>query len=60
MSESVEKILEFKTGKLSIEEVELVLDNLPVDVTFVDSNDEVKYFNKLEDRMFKRSLCNWS
>jgi len=55
MSKSEEKILKFKTGKLSIEEVELVLDNLPVDVTFVDSNDEVKYFNKLEDRLFKRS-----
>ena len=50
-----DKFLKFKTGNLSTEEIELIFDTLPVDITFIDKNDEVKYFNKLESRIFKRS-----
>ena len=49
-----EKPLEFRTGKLSAEEVRLILDTIPIDITFVGKNDEVKYFNKPESRIFKR------
>lgn len=55
MNESSERILEFKTGRVSAEEVDLILETIPVEVTFVGENDEVKYFNKLESRVFKRS-----
>ncbi len=50
-----EGILHFETGSLSKEEVEPVLDSLPVDITFVDKNDTVKYFNKAEKRVFVRT-----
>lgn len=47
--------LKFKTGIISEKEIELILDTLPVDITFVNRDDEVKYFNKLDTRIFKRS-----
>ena len=47
--------LKFKTGIISKKEIELILDTLPVDITFVNRDDEVKYFNKLDTRIFKRA-----
>jgi len=40
---------------LSKEEVEAILNTLPVDVTFVDAEDTVRYFNKAEERIFVRT-----
>ncbi|MEM3696795.1 MAG: DUF438 domain-containing protein [Candidatus Bathyarchaeia archaeon] len=50
-----EGILQFETGTLTKEEVEALLDTLPVDITFVDKEDTVKYFNKAEKRVFVRT-----
>jgi len=50
-----EGMLQFETGTLSKEEIETLLDSLPVDVTFVDKEDTVKYFNKAEKRVFVRT-----
>jgi len=50
-----EGILKFETGSLSKEEVEAILNTLPVDVTFVDKEDAVKYFSKAEKRIFART-----
>jgi hypothetical protein len=50
-----ESLLQFETGSLSKEEVEGILDSLPVDISFVDRNDSVKYFNKAERRIFVRT-----
>jgi hypothetical protein len=47
--------LQFDTGALSKEEIEAILDTLPIDISFVDRNDAVKYFNKAEERIFVRS-----
>lgn len=47
--------LKFETGSLSKEEVEGVLDALPIDISFVDRSDSVKYFNKAEKRIFVRT-----
>jgi DUF438 domain-containing protein len=47
--------LKFETGSLSKEEVEGVLDALPIDISFVDKSDSVKYFNKAEKRIFVRT-----
>jgi uncharacterized protein len=55
MNKGSEKILEFKTGKINAEEAGLILETIPVDITFVGENDEVRYFNKPESRIFKRS-----
>jgi len=47
--------LQFETGSLSKEEVEAILDTLPVDISFIDKDDRVKYFNKAEKRIFVRT-----
>ncbi|MCS7095833.1 MAG: DUF438 domain-containing protein [Candidatus Bathyarchaeota archaeon] len=47
--------LEFEAGSLTNEEVEAILNTLPVDITFVDRDDRVKYFNKAEKRIFVRT-----
>ncbi len=44
-----------ETGELSLEQVLLLFNNLPVDITFVDENDKVRFFSKPEDRFFARS-----
>jgi PAS domain S-box-containing protein len=49
------ELLEFETGSLSKEEIEAILDTLPVDITFVDKDDSVKYFSKAEKRIFVRT-----
>jgi len=48
-------LLQFETGSLSKEELEGVLNTLPVDITFVDKEDAVKYFSKGEERIFVRT-----
>ena len=50
-----ELIMRFETGTLSKNEIEAILDTLPVDITFVDKEDTVKYFNKSEGRIFVRT-----
>jgi len=53
--DAFENVLRFETGSLSKEELEALLDTLPVDITFVDKDDRVKYFNKAEKRVFVRT-----
>jgi PAS domain S-box-containing protein len=45
----------FETGSLSREELEATLNALPVDITFVDREDTVRYFNQSEERIFPRT-----
>ena len=47
-------VLQFETGSLSKEEVDAILESLPVDVTFIDRGDSVKYFSKFGKRIFAR------
>ena len=39
---------------LKSEIIEAMLDSMPIEISFVDENDEVKYFNKNGDRIFPR------
>ena len=48
-------MVSFRTGSLSREELGALLDTLPVDITFVDSEDTVRYFSKSKDRIFTRT-----
>jgi PAS domain S-box-containing protein len=50
-----EETLKFETGSLTREEVGGILDSLPIDISFVDRDDSVKYFNKAEKRIFVRT-----
>jgi len=45
----------FETGRLSFKELESILNTLPVDITFVDRDNKVKYFSKSKDRIFLRT-----
>ena len=51
----VEGRVTLETGALSIEEIEAMLNALPVDITFVDKEDTVRYFNQSEERIFPRT-----
>ena len=41
--------------KLSTEKLEAIFDTLPIDVTFVDDTDTVRYYSKGDDRIFRRT-----
>ncbi len=51
----LEDVIRFETGSFAKEEIEAVLNSLPIDVTFVDAKDTVRYFNKAEERVFPRT-----
>jgi len=42
------------TGEIRKEVLDAVLNALPVEISFVDENDTVRYFNKNGDRIFPR------
>jgi hypothetical protein len=44
-----------ETGGFSADELETILDTLPVDITFVGEGDEVRYFSNSRDRIFPRT-----
>lgn len=46
--------INFDTGFLSTGEIEGIFEVLPVDVSFVSAENEVHYFNREKDRIFKR------
>ena len=50
-----EGVVSFETGTLSVEELESILNTLPVDLSFVDKDDNVKYFSQPEERLFPRA-----
>lgn len=41
--------------ELSAETLEAIFDTLPVDITFIDETDTVRYYSRGEKRIFKRS-----
>lgn len=49
-------LLPLSVGALSLEQINLMLGTLPVDITFVDENDIVRYFSQgRQERIFPRS-----
>lgn len=51
----VREEINLPTGSFTLDELEAVLNTLPVDITFVDKNDKVKYFSMTKDRIFVRT-----
>ena len=47
--------LKSETGELNVEQILLLFNNLPLDITFVDENNKVKFFSKPKERFFPRS-----
>ncbi len=48
-------MIELETGNLTQKELEAILNTLPVDITFIDKDDTVKYFNQNPSRIFARA-----
>lgn len=40
--------------KLENKVLEAILNTMPIEISFIDQDDEVKYFNKNDDRIFPR------
>lgn len=47
--------IQLPSGSFSATEITAILNTLPVDITFVDKNDKVKYFSQGSHRIFTRS-----
>lgn len=54
-SNSEEKVLDVAEGKLTLEQINLLYQHLPVDISFVDENDIVKFYTDTKHRVFPRS-----
>src|SRR5665647_6867 len=47
--------IQLPSGSFSAEEIMTILNTLPVDITFVDKDDKVKYFSQSAERIFQRN-----
>lgn len=47
--------IQLPSGGFSVEELLAIMNTLPVDMTFVDKDDKVKYFSQGEERIFQRN-----
>jgi PAS domain S-box-containing protein len=54
-TQAPEGILQFETGNLEKGHLKSLLDTLPVDITFIDADDTVRYFSKPKKRFFVRT-----
>ena len=45
----------FEIGSITKDELEAILNTLPVDITFVDKEDTVRYFSQSKERIFPRA-----
>jgi PAS domain S-box-containing protein len=50
-----EKAVHYDEGYMTVEQVNLLFKTLPVDLTYVDENDKVIFYNRGDERVFPRS-----
>jgi PAS domain S-box-containing protein len=55
MDSETSSMIKFESGAMTKEVLEAVLNTLPVDITFVDEKDHVRYFSQSPERIFVRS-----
>jgi uncharacterized protein len=53
--EQVKGLLQIDEGSLTLKQINLMLKNLPIDISFIDENDIVRYYSATPDRIFPRS-----
>ena len=49
------ELVQLSSGSFTKTELEAILNSLPIDMTFVDKNEKVKYFSQSEERIFDRN-----
>ncbi len=47
--------IQLPTGSFSVQDLKAILNTLPVDITFVGSDDKVKFFSQSSERIFQRN-----
>jgi hypothetical protein len=52
---SADTVLDVATGKLTLEQINLIYKHMPVDISYVDENEIVKFYTDTEHRVFPRS-----
>lgn len=52
-----ENVANLGTGFLTIEQIKLIFNHLPVDITYVDEHDVVRYFSTPKKRIFPRTAA---
>jgi PAS domain S-box-containing protein len=52
---ATEGLLPLQIGALPVQEINLMLTHLPVDITYVDKDDTVRFFSQTKERIFGRS-----
>lgn len=55
ISFSLENTAHYDEGYMTVEQVNLLFKTLPLDLTYVDENDKVIFYNRGEERVFTRS-----
>jgi PAS domain S-box-containing protein len=48
-------LLQLDTGALTAQEIRRLLNHLPVEISYVDKDDRVRFFSQTEERIFPRS-----
>lgn len=54
--QAIEGKITLPTGAFTAQELTALLNTLPVDITFVDKDNKVRYFSRSEERVFTRTL----
>ncbi len=54
-SKAPQGFLKFDTGILKLEEIQMIFNHLPLDITYVDKDNIVKYFSEGKERIFTRT-----
>lgn len=55
ISSLANNLLKMNEGVLDLEQLNLIFQFMPFDITFVDENDRVRFYNRGEERVFPRS-----
>jgi DUF438 domain-containing protein len=50
-----EGLLSLDTGSVNAEQLNVILTHLPIDITFIDESDVVRYYSEGKERIFPRS-----
>lgn len=54
-SDTKEQVFDVSTGKLKLEQINLIFKHLPIDISFVDENELVCFYSDTDHRIFPRS-----
>ncbi len=55
LNDSEHGFIKLETGILSVQQLELIMKHLPVDITYIDENDIVRFFSHGPNRIFTRT-----